>query len=87
MKRKSYERNRRLAGQTQQPIYKKRMSKMSVEITEGDFLSYVRIQKAGKFNMFDPRARDMTTLSKEQWVKCMSDYDKFYKAWVEDDKD
>ena len=87
MKRKAYERNRRLAGQTQQPIYKKRISKMSVEITEGDFLSYVKIQKSGKFNMFDPRARNMTTLSKKQWGKCMSDYDKFYKAWVENDKD
>mgnify|MGYP001560646859 FL=1 len=59
---------------------------MSVEITEGDFLSYVRVQKSGKFNMFDPRAREMTTLSRKQWVKCISDYDKFYTAWVLDDE-
>lgn len=59
---------------------------MSVEITEGDFLSYVKVQKSGKFNMFDPRAREMTTLSRKQWVKCISDYDKFYTAWVLDDE-
>ena len=88
MKRKSSERNRRLAGQTQQPIYKrKKMNKMSVTITESDFKEYVRVQKSGHFNMFDPRARQMTTLSREQWVKCISDYDKFHKAWIKDDKD
>lgn len=88
MKRKSYERNRRLAGQTQQPIYKrKKIYKMSVTITESDFKEYVRVQESGQFNMFDPQARAMTTLSKEQWVKCMTDYHKLHTAWIKDDKD
>ena len=86
MKRKAYERNRRLAGQTQQPIYKKRMSKMSVTITESDFKEYVKVQKSGHFNMFDPQARAMTTLSKQQWQKCMNDYQKFHTAWLLDDE-
>ena len=37
--------------------------------------------------MFDPQARAMTTLSKQQWQKCMSDYQKFHTAWIKDDKD
>ena len=84
MKRKSYERNRRLIGQTH--IKKTRKGIMSVQITEEDFKEYKRVQQSGMFNMFDPRAREMTSLSKDQWVRIMKEYDKLNKAWSEDNE-
>ena len=84
MKRKSYERNRRLVGQTH--IKKTRKGIMSVQITEEDFKEYKRVQQSGMFNMFDPRAREMTSLSKDQWVRIMKEYDKLNRAWSEDNE-
>ena len=84
MKRKSYERNRRLIGQTH--IKKTRKGIMSVQITEEDFKEYKRVQQSGMFNMFDPRAREMTSLSKDQWVRIMKEYDKLNRAWSEDNE-
>ena len=81
MKRKAYERNRRLAGQTQQPIYKKRISKMSIEITKEKFDEYEKIRKEGRYNMFDPQARGLSSLSKAEWVQIITDYDKLNNAW------
>lgn len=37
--------------------------------------TYERIRQEGLFNMFDPRARDLTTMSKSEWLFCMSHYD------------
>ena len=59
---------------------------MSVQITKKDFLEYKRVQKNGSFNMFDPRAREMTNLSKDQWVRIMKEYDKLNRAWSEDNE-
>ena len=78
MKRKSYERNRRLIGQTH--IKKTRKGIMSVQITEEDFKEYKRVQQSGMFNMFDPKAREMTTLTKDEWVTIMQDYEKLNAA-------
>jgi len=80
MKRKSYERNRRLIGQTH-PKYDKRRHKMSITVTQKDFLKFKEVQKSGAYNMFDPRAREMTDLSKQQWLKIMKDYEKLDEAW------
>ena len=84
MKRKSYERNRRLIGQTH--IKKTRKGIMSVQITEEDFKEYKRVQQSGMFNMFDPRAREMTSLSKDQWSRIMKEYNKLDKAWGKDNE-
>lgn len=35
---------------------------------------YEGIRQCGMFNMFDPRARQMTTMSKSEWVFCMEHY-------------
>jgi hypothetical protein len=59
---------------------------MSVQITEEDFKEYKRVQQSGMFNMFDPRAREMTNLSKDQWIRIMKEYDKLDKAWSEDNE-
>jgi hypothetical protein len=86
MKRKSYERNRRIIGQTQQPIMKGRMPKMSIQITKEKFDEYEKIRQEGRYNMFDPQARGLSSLSKAEWVQIITDYDKFYTAWVLDDE-
>ena len=57
-----------------------------VEVTQEDFLEYKRVQKSGMYNMFDPQARQMTNLSKEQWVKIMQEYKKLNEAWGNDDE-
>ena len=54
---------------------------MSVQITKEDFLEYKRVQMSGMFNMFDPRAREMTSLSKDQWLRIMKEYSKLDEAW------
>ena len=59
---------------------------MSVQITEEDFKEYKRVQKSGMFNMFDPKAREMTTLTRDEWVTIMQDYEKLNAAWGKDDE-
>ena len=58
---------------------------MSVEVTESDFLQYKEVEESGMFNMFDPRAREMTTLSREQWVKIIENYKTFNDNWGKKD--
>jgi len=45
-----------------------------VELTRKDFRAFAEVRKSGLYNMFDPRAREMTHLSREQWVKIMKQY-------------
>ena len=59
---------------------------MSVQITKEDFLEYKRVQMSGMFNMFDPRARAVTDLSKEEWVTIMQEYEKLEDAWGDKDE-
>ena len=60
---------------------------MSVQITKEDFLEYKRIQMSGMFNMFDPRAREMTSLSKDQWLRIIKEYNKLDEAWGNEDEE
>ena len=32
--------------------------------------------------MIDPRARELSTLSKDEWFRIIKDYDKFSNAWT-----
>lgn len=59
---------------------------MAIQITEEDFLKFKEVQISGAYNMFDPRAREMTDLSKEQWIIIMKDYEKLDKAWGKDNE-
>ena len=45
-----------------------------IEITENKFSEYRDIQDSGMFNMFDPRAREMTSLTKNEWVHIITNY-------------
>ena len=44
-------------------------------VSKEEWDEYVDIQESGMFNMFDPRAREMSTLTKSQWVYIISNYD------------
>ena len=92
MKRKAYLRNRSFTSQgrvgasellTKKIIKKakKEIRNMAVQVTKEDFLQYKRVQESGEFNMFDPSARMMTTLSKEQWMHIMQSYKSLNNAW------
>ena len=91
MKRKKYERNRKLIQGNINSIPKlllirrKKMKESFVDITKEKFDEYVTVQKSGMFNMFDPRAREMTTLSKDEWVTIMREYEKLSEAWGDND--
>ena len=37
--------------------------------------------------MFDPRAREMTSLSKDQWLRIMKEYSKLDEAWGNDEEE
>ena len=67
------------------PLKKKRKN-MSVEITKEKFDEYKEIQMSGMFNMFDPRAREMTNLTKAEWVTIMQEYEKLDEAWGDKDE-
>ena len=60
---------------------------MSVQITKKDFLEYKEVQESGEFNMFDPRAREMTSLSKDQWLRIIKEYNKLDEAWGNEDEE
>jgi len=46
-----------------------------MEITKGEFLMYKAVQESGMFNMFDPRARELTGLDKGTYVEILKTYD------------
>ena len=46
-----------------------------MEITAEEFHEYLAVQDSGMFNMFSPRAREMTSLSKEKWVHIIGNYE------------
>ena len=84
MKRKKYERNRKLiqGNVNQIPKLKTlRRKSMSIDITKSKFDEYKTVQKSGMFNMFDPKAREMTSLTKDEWVTIMREYNKLNEAW------
>jgi len=57
---------------------------MSVQITEEKFNEYKRVKESGAYNMFDPRARELTELSKAEWSTIMKEYKKLDEAWGKD---
>jgi hypothetical protein len=53
-----------------------------LQVSKEDFLEYIAIQESGMFNMFDPRARQMTSISKTDWIYIMKNYSDL-KAYYE----
>jgi hypothetical protein len=52
------------------------------QVTKEEFLEYVAVQESGMFNMFDPRARQLTLLSKSDWIYIINNYSDL-KAYYE----
>ena len=46
----------------------------TVKINRNQWEQYRDVQDSGQFNMFDPRARAMTNLSKNEWIHIISNY-------------
>ena len=46
----------------------------AVKMTESKFSEYRDVQDSGMFNMFDPRAREATTLSRDEWIYILKNY-------------
>ena len=45
-----------------------------MKITRKEFRQFAEVRKSGLYNMFDHRARAMTSLSQKQWVEIMKQY-------------
>ena len=54
-----------------------------VVLTRKDFRAFAEVRKSGLYNMFDPRAREMTHLSREQWVAIMEQYTELENKYKE----
>ena len=61
------------------------MSK-KIMISKDEFLDYETVRRSGFYNMFDPQAREMTDLSKDEWVTIMQEYKKLDEAWSDKDE-
>jgi hypothetical protein len=45
-------------------------------VTKEEFTEFVAIQESGVYNMLDPRARQLTLISKEDWIYILNNYGK-----------
>ena len=54
---------------------------MSKLLSKQKFEEYVAVQKSGLYNMFDPNARALTSLSKEDWIHIISNYDAYSQTY------
>tara|TARA_R110002051_G_scaffold94181_1_gene163917 strand:+ start:5070 stop:5237 length:168 start_codon:yes stop_codon:yes gene_type:complete len=50
-------------------------------LSQDKFEEYVSVQEGGLYNMFDPNARAMTNLSKDEWVHIISNYNAYSEAY------
>jgi len=48
---------------------------VEINITESMFNEFVEVRDSGEYNMYDPAARAETTLSKEQWISIMKNFE------------
>ena len=45
-----------------------------MEVSKEQFQEYRKVQDSGAYNMFTPQAREMTTLSKNEWIYILINY-------------
>ena len=45
------------------------------------YKEYIDVQKGGLYNMFDARARMMTSLNKQQWMNIITNYELYHNKW------
>ena len=47
---------------------------MLVTVSKDDFNSFLDVRNSGDYNMYDPNARAMTGLTKQEWIHIMKNY-------------
>ena len=50
---------------------------MGLQITENMFNQFLKVQRGGQYNMFDPRARKLTSLGRDEWIEIMKNYERY----------
>ena len=60
---------------------------MAIQITKEKFDEYEKIRQEGRYNMFDENARALSSLSRDEWVTIITEYDKLASAWLDDGGD
>ena len=52
-------------------------------VTKEEFGDYVEVQMEGQFNMLDPRARELTGLSRSKYLYIIKNYGELKKRFTE----
>ena len=52
--------------------------------SESQWKEYRAVQDGGYYNMFDPRAREMTSMSKEEYMDIIKNYEEYEKKYGRD---
>ena len=58
--------------------------KVKIQITKDEFLDYETVKRSGFYNMLDSQAREMTDLSREQWVTIIENYSELKNKYIGD---
>ena len=45
-----------------------------MKVSKEQFQEYRQVQDSGMFNMFDPQAREMTSLDRDEWIHILKNY-------------
>ena len=45
-----------------------------IMVSNDQFKQFEDVRNEGLFNMFDPQARDLTDLTKDEWIEIMNNY-------------
>ena len=61
--------------------YQKDQNRIEIIVSEEDWFEYRKVQDIGMFNMLDSRARELTNLSREQWMQIINHYDMFVEVY------
>ena len=59
---------------------------MGLQITENMFNQFLKVQKGGQYNMFDPRARQLTSLGEDEWIEIMTNYKRYHNEYNKETK-
>lgn len=52
-----------------------------MKITKEQFKEYKEVQQSGYYNMMSPRARELTSLTKLEWIFILKNYEQMNKAF------
>jgi len=56
---------------------------MAIKISKSKFERYVGVQRSGVCNMFDKMVQDLASLTQEEHLDIIKNYDEYAKRWPE----